>query len=242
MKRRFSFLVAATLAAGLLAGCGSLFSAKKDPSKFYVLTAVPTDAAPATPPLPGVALSVFSPEFPQYLDRPQLVTRIGANQRQINEFQRWSEPVQSGFARVLTEDLGTLAGTSKVAMFPLVRVFDHEFEVYTQVYQFDGALGGNATLRVRWRITGSNGKPNYVVRDSSYMAPVQSEGDPYAGYVATLSHLIGEMAREIVAALPEARAAETQAATDKALAGDDKAKADAAAAASAATATPPPNP
>ncbi len=229
MKRRALVLFAAVLAAAGLVGCSTLFSSKKDPSKFYVLTPVPADTAPVAPVLPDIALGVFSPEFPQYLDRPQLVTRIGSNQRQINEYQRWSEPVQSGFARVLTEDLGTLAGTNKIATFPLVRVFDHEFEIYTQIYQFDGALGGEATLRVRWRITGSNGKPNFVVRDATYNAPVAAQADPYAGYVATLSQLIGSMAREIVAALPEARAAETKEATDKAQAGDDKAKADAAA-------------
>jgi hypothetical protein len=234
MKHRIypALSLAALAAAGLLAGCGSFFSPKPDYSQFYLLSALPASAAPATPPEPDLAMGVFSPDIPAYLERPQIVTRSGDNQVMLNDYQRWAEPFGSGFSRVLAQDIGLLAGTSRVAVFPLTQAFEQEFETYVLVFQFDGVPGGDVTLRARWRITGPGGKPNYVVQESILHATASATGDNYKGYVAAMSALVGDLAREIVAAVPQAKtaeaaqqAAEAQAAAQTAAA--EKAAADA---------------
>jgi uncharacterized protein len=210
MKHRIypALSLAALAAAGLLAGCGSFFSPKPDYSTFYLLSALPTSAAPTPPPEPDLAMGVFSPDIPTYLERPQIVTRAGDNQVMLNDYQRWAEPFASGFSRVLAQDIGLLAGTSRVAVFPLTQTFDQEFEAYVLVFQFDGVPGGDVTLRARWRITGPGGKPNYVVQESILHATASASGDNYKGYVAAMSGLVGDLARDIVAAVPQAKTAE----------------------------------
>jgi hypothetical protein len=229
-RTRFVCLLAAALTAGLLGGCGGFLSPKPDYSQFYLLSAVPSSAAPATPPAPDVAIGVFSPDMPGYLDRPQIVASAGNNQVTVNEYQRWAEPLSGGFARVLIQDIATLSGSVHVALFPLTRSFSQEFEVYLLVYQFDGAPGGKVTLRARWRITGPDGKPSYVVQESNLTADSTAAVPAYQGYVEAMSNLVGQLAQQIVAAIPAAKTAEAAEQAAEAKAEADKLAAQQAAA------------
>jgi hypothetical protein len=201
--------LAVLLLALLLAGC-SIFSPKPDLARFYVLNPLTAKAAPAPPPDPTVALVVFSAELPDYLDRPQMVTRLPGNQVGIDEYHRWSESLDAGLARVLAQDIAFYTDSSHVASFPVPPGFGQEFEVNVQVLQFDGAPGGDVTLRAQWRISGPGGKPNYYSHESTFTraaAIADPAADPAAGYVDALSALAGDLARDIVQFLPEARTA-----------------------------------
>jgi uncharacterized protein len=235
LRPRALFLSAA-LAAGLLAGC-TLFQAKQDPSQFYVLNGLPASAAPATPSAPDVAIGVYTPDLPAYLDCPQIVTRLGSNQVALNEFQRWAEPVNAGFARALVQNIALYTGSNRIALFPLTRTFSQEFEVYLLIFQFDGQPGGTVTLRARWRVTGPDGRPVYLVRDSAFTRDSALSPNPYSAYVDTLSLLVGDLAKDIVAAIPDAQTAE---AADKAKDAQDAKDAEAKTIAMEAAAVPPP--
>jgi uncharacterized lipoprotein YmbA len=212
-RLRLATYLSAAVATSLMAGC---FSAKPDASQYYVLTALPASAAPQTPPEPNLAIGVFSPDMPSYLDQPQIVARAGENLVTKNDFQRWAEPLPGGFSRVLIQDIALLTGTSQVALFPMTRTYGQEFEVYLMVLEFDGVPGGNVTLRVHWRITGPGGVPNFVVQDSVFTQPSSASATNYTGYVSAMSTLVGDLAKAIVAAIPQARTAEEKAAADQA--------------------------
>ncbi len=66
---------------------------------------------------PGLALGVGPVEFPDYLRRPQIVTRQG-NQLIPSTLHTWGGDLQSNFTRVLAENLSTLIPTDRVATFP----------------------------------------------------------------------------------------------------------------------------
>jgi uncharacterized lipoprotein YmbA len=184
-----------------------VFSPKPDLSRFYVLNPLTAKTAPAPPPDPTLALIVFSAEVPDYLDRPQMVTRLPGNQVGLDEYHRWSEPLDAGLARVLAQDIALYADSAHVAAFPVPPGFSQEFEVNVQVVQFDGAPGGDVTLHAQWRISGPGGKPNYYTHESSFTRHAAAGADPAADYVDALSDLAGDLAREIVQSLPEARTA-----------------------------------
>src|SRR4051812_18801060 len=96
-----SVLLAALLAVTLLAGCGTSPNAT-----FYTLSAVEAPATAAAKTVSSVAIGVVT--VPDALDRPQIVTRTGANQVTINEFERWAGPLKSEIARTLAENLTKL--------------------------------------------------------------------------------------------------------------------------------------
>ncbi len=198
--------IAVFVVAGLWAGC-SVFSPKPDLSRFYVLNPLAAKPAPAPPPDPTLSLEVFSADVPDYLDRPQMVIRLPGNQAGVDEYHRWLEPLGTALARVLAQDIALYSDSSHVAAFPVPPGFAQEFEVDAQVLQFDGAPGGDVTLRALWRISGPGGKPNYYTHESVFTRPAAATTDPATGYVDALSALAGDLARAIVQSLPEARAA-----------------------------------
>jgi hypothetical protein len=202
----FRTCIAIVAAASLWAGC-SVFSPKPDLSRFYVLNPLTAKTGPAPPPDPTLSLEVFSADVPDYLDRPQMVARLPGNQANVDEYHRWLEPLGTALARVLAQDIALYADSSHVAAFPVPPGFAQEFEVDAQVLQFDGAPGGEVTLRALWRISGPGGKPNYYTHESVFTRAAAATADPASGYVDALSALAGDLARDIVKSLPEARAA-----------------------------------
>lgn len=200
--------LALVLACGLFAGC-SVLAPKPDLSQSYLLTGLTAKAAPLPIPDPSLSLAVNSPEVPDYLDRPQMFTRLPGGEVKVDEFHRWTESMGAGFSRVLAQDLTLFSDSAHVAAFPVPPGFGQEFELSVQILQFDGTPGGDVTLLAQWRISGPGGKPNYYVpaHPSQFTRPAEAGADPFVGYVNTLSALIGDLSREVIKSLPEARAA-----------------------------------
>ncbi len=188
------------------AGC-SFLSPKPDFARYYRLDALPAKISPAPPPDPTLALAVFPADVPGYLDRPQMVTVLQGGQVKLDEYHRWSESLDTMLSRVLAQDIALLSDSTRVSAFPLPPGFGQEFEVSAQVLEFDGTPGGIVTLRVSWRITGPGGKPSYTVHETTFTRKAEATADPADGYVDAMNKLIGDLARDIVSAMPEARAA-----------------------------------
>lgn len=123
---------------------------KADPN-FYVMTAAPeTAAADAGGPQPVVA--VMRVRLPQYLDRPEMVARSGANALVIDDDNRWGEPLAESVPRVLAENLSRHLPQGRVVVAPEARgdTVRYEYLVALDAYEPDGA--GNAVMRGRWHL------------------------------------------------------------------------------------------
>ena len=59
-------------------------------------------------------IGVFPVAMPDYLDRPQVVTRVSENEIKLDEFNRWAEPLKENFYTVLVENLSTLLSNEKI--------------------------------------------------------------------------------------------------------------------------------
>jgi uncharacterized lipoprotein YmbA len=205
-QRNFFIRLLVVIAFGVTAGC-SILSPKPDLARSYRLDVLPEKISPAPPPDATLALAVFPVDIAGYLDRPQMVTVVNGGQVNLDEYHRWAEPLESGFSRVLAGDIELFADSTHVAAFPMAPGFGQEFEVYAQVLQFDGVQNGSVTLRVSWRITGYGGRPNFAVHETTFTRRVETGADPAESYVEALNSLVGDLAREIVGAVPAARAA-----------------------------------
>lgn len=203
----------AWLGAGLLLlGCAST-----PPSHFYTLTPIP-DAVGRAGNIAGdgIAVGLGPVTFPQFLDRPQLVTRDGANQLTVDEFHRWGGTVQDDFLRIWGENLSALLGTSRVALFPSEARMPLDFRVLAEVIAFEGTGEREAVLKVRWTVTDERRTRSFVAREDAYRCPVmpgptagrQSGGDAgaaaaarNAAIVAAMSRCLGDFSRDVAAVL-----------------------------------------
>ena len=193
MKNRFSLGWASLLLVFLLAGCSST-----PPTKFYKLSSLSSGQQENPAALLGtdIAIGVGPVDFPEFLDRPQIVTRKSQNQVEIAEFHRWASSLPGDFSRVLAKNISTLLPTDRMAVYPWDDTFSPTYQVKLNVEQFDGQLGERVFLRVIWSLVGQEGKKELVVRKTLIEEPVLTSD--YEGLVAAQSNALATLSREIV--------------------------------------------
>src|SRR5512137_2064475 len=108
-------LIALGLLAVILAGCAGSPS-----SKFYQLNALQnmTSITPDVSREQHQAIAIGPVRIPDYLDRPQIVTRAGKNELNLSEFHRWAGSLESDVTRVLVEDLSSFLPANRFSVVP----------------------------------------------------------------------------------------------------------------------------
>jgi uncharacterized lipoprotein YmbA len=199
MRKRLSVnMAAAGLAALTLGGC---FSPQPDPSKFFVLAPAAMGGANSIAPA-GLATS-SSPtiglgpiKLPQYLDRDEVVTRVGPNRLELSDRDRWAEPLADNFKQVLAQDLTHLLGTHSIIFYPWAGTTHVDYQVRIDVYRFETDSSANARLLAHWQVFDGSGKLLYA-NDSNVSEQAQP-GEPVA---SVLSRTVDDLARQIASAI-----------------------------------------
>ena len=182
-----------------LAGCRS----STPPVEFYTLSPLTSvsEADKVAGLRDNIAVGVGPLQIPNIIDRPQIVTRIGPNKINVDEFHRWAGSVYEDFLRVVTMNLATLLPSSLVVAFPWEDYFDPDYRIYMEVQQFDGRLGQYAQLVITWTITTQEARKILLVRKSLIREPVQ--GEDYDAFVAAKSRILATLSRQIAQGIKE---------------------------------------
>jgi uncharacterized lipoprotein YmbA len=179
------------LAATLAAGCSFLAPAS-DPSRFYVLTALPQNVAEGS----SLALGVGPITLAAYLTAPEIQTRASVSEVRRSPIDRWGEPLEEGLQRVLAQDLSAELGTRDVVLFPWYAEAQPDVQVSASIRRFELDPDGSGILEARYHVT-HLGDGRTVVRDVALKkAP---EGSGVAASVAALSGALAELAHQIAA-------------------------------------------
>lgn len=147
----------------------------------------------------ALAFVIALGDFPEYLDRPEIVTRHGAHRVGLATFDRWAEPLKDRFPRVLAENLSTLLATQRITVVPHHAATRQSRRVTVDVVRFDGLLGGDVTLVTRWSVLGPDGVEQVPVRRSTLVVPTTRED--YEGIAAAMSEAVAALGREMAEAI-----------------------------------------
>jgi len=189
-----------------LAGCAALFAPRPVAWDYFLLTSLPAPDASVAPAAPELVVGLGPITLPSYLDRIQIVRREATNQLSFNDRERWGQPLEDGFARVLADDLVTLLG-SKTVFRPPWRARDTlDAIVEIDVTRFEVVTASRrAELRARWRIRDARTK-KFVADGAAELDRPLADESTTAG-VAAMSETIGDLARELATALARQHAA-----------------------------------
>lgn len=126
----------------------------------------------------GITVGVGPIELPQYLDRPQIVSRASPNRLETSELHQWAEPLKTGVARVLVVAIGRRLDTNRVYIVPRRIRTALDYRVEIDIGRFDGAIGQGATLAARWSLFRGDGASPSLTQVSVIEEPVRGDGYP----------------------------------------------------------------
>jgi uncharacterized protein len=184
------------------------------PTRFYVLSAMADHAAAV--PGKGTAIGIGPITLPQYLNRPQIVTRSGGNQLAVAEFDQWGGDLNDNVTRVLAANLSSLLETDRVSLYPWKDEAPIDHQVTIDVVSFEQDVDGRSVLNAYWSIVDPRSGKAKLMRRSSYRdgsdtappgtAPStgtsQSSGTlTYDAIVAAMSRNLEALSRDIASAI-----------------------------------------
>ena len=171
------------------------------PSTFYTLSALGASDGGTSGSRPGgLAIGLGPITLPQYVDRPQIVTRITPNRLELSEFNKWAEPLDHIFSRVLADNLSVLLGTDRVIVLPRRRSGRTDIQVEIDVTQFDTDTSGTTVLAARWMIFGLEDDEPLTTQKSVVSSRIDNPGN-HEAVVAAMSRMVEELSREIARAI-----------------------------------------
>ena len=188
-------LIALGLLVVILAGCASSPS-----SKFYQLNPLQnrTSITPDAFPEQKQIIAIGPVRIPDYLDRPQIVTRAGTNELKLSEFDRWAGSLESDVTRVLVEDISSLLPADRFSVVRWTPYLESQvpasYKVEVFVDRFEGTLGDSVLLKAQWQVFAHKGglllKRESLIRE-------QINGGSYDVLVAAMSSALERLSRDI---------------------------------------------
>lgn len=187
--------MAAVLSVFLLASC----LGRTPDSDFYGLrTVAPVQALS----MRRLSVAVNRAVIPGYLEKPQIVMldNTGGVELNINEYQRWGEPLSSSVQRITADDLSLLLPNALIKPQNFTPQ-TYQYYLTIEVNRMDGIWNKEAVLDVWWTISDPYNK--VLKRQKENLSAPLGKG--YDDYVQTQSRLLAELSARIAAALLQLR-------------------------------------
>lgn len=191
-----------------LAVCGCLSVPDSPDPKFYMLRAI--DESRVTHKFsitPGKIIGIGPVKIPEYLNRPQIVTRDSNNMLIFAQFDRWGESLDVGIGRLIRENLIIMLPGATLETFPWGLDVPVKYQVFIDIVQLEGELAEDLILSVQWSVFDIDKKKMAIIKRTEFRQAISPHN--YSGLVKTLSAACASLSSEIagelesLGALPE---------------------------------------
>jgi len=206
MKRHVAVSVRRLVVTGLLvalAGCAGpsvteRFYAFNDGGVVVTAPLATASGPPADASLPGIVISAVT--VPELVDRPQIVTRDGANGVVVSEQNLWAESVKAGVARTLATHLALAlrkAGTPvQVAAYPQYSIPEPTMRITIDIVRFDAVPNGEAVVDALYSVRRVS---DDTIRSGRTMASAPIAGTSYEAIVSAWNDALKVVDRDVAA-------------------------------------------
>ncbi|MBF0429515.1 MAG: membrane integrity-associated transporter subunit PqiC [Magnetococcales bacterium] len=174
----------------LLNGC---LAPASSPTRFFLLTALPMSGK--TEVKQGLVVELEPVEIPQYLKRPEMVTRTGGNRLQLERLYQWAGDLKEDIGRVLMENLSQILVSDRVVNLPNRSDSPPNFRVLVSLNRFEPDETGQVLLDARWSLF--DGKDLLIVTRHSRITAQASDSTDYEALAAAMSKALGVLSQEM---------------------------------------------
>jgi len=131
-------------------------------------------------------------DYPNYIDRPQIVTSDTKNTITINETEYWSGPLSDNIVQVVRESLSQMLPNSNITIMPWETTVQPTIKLKIVVDKFTGNLTQTTDVSIRWKIITPAGE--VIHGDFAEHQPI---GDTFNDFVAGLNNSLIHFSQEI---------------------------------------------
>jgi len=185
--------IALVLTVTAVAGCSPL----APQPRLYVLNPM---VAPPPKQARGPVIAVPQVQIPEYLDRPEILARVGAHEVRPTDGERWAERLSVNVTRVIAENLAILLDSDSVIALPSRAESVFTYELIVEFSRFEVERSGRAAVAGRWALRRSDTRAE--VRAGRFLRQEEPTASGYEAAVAAMNRAIEQICREIAAAAP----------------------------------------
>ena len=178
----------------LLLGC-----AHTPTPHYYVLSAVAGAASDKLRSGPRIGLGPVT--LPDYLDRPQIVTRATSSRLELSNSHRWAEPLAASFTRTLLANLERELPDANIVVHPWRSSLTITRQVQVEITRFDGDADGAFHLSARWSVSKPDERDASPTQRSDIDIPLTAIPDDYDALVSAANRAVAALAATIATQL-----------------------------------------
>lgn len=184
------------LAGSFIFGC---LSSTGPATRFYVLNSIDsgTSLVNEKSQKDSLSVEVGSLRLPQYLERPQIVTRSSGNRLTLAENHQWGGNLRKNMIRVLAKNLSQLLATPNIAISPYRPRTPPDFLVELEVMTFEKDPDDHVRFSTQWRLSRGRDRKPLAVQITELESPAVQTGSDLELTVSAMSMLLGELSRII---------------------------------------------
>ena len=198
-------LVACVVSSLLAAGC-ALIQPVKDQSRFFVLRALPVDAAPSEP-MPaarGLILGIGPVRLPDYLKQTELVEGLAGSEVRYSQTDRWAQPLETMTGAVVAQQLTDLLGIPGIVPYPWTGLVLPDYTIPIRVTRFENDGSGTVIFDGGWGLHET--KTKRIVRVVQFRVTERVQTPDANGTVAAMSAALSQLSHEIAVAIRQVAA------------------------------------
>lgn len=173
----------------LLTACGS-----SPPVRYYSLGPANVTHSADAPGSPVVGLGPL--RMPDYLKRPQIVSRGDGSEVNVDDFARWAEPMDDAMHGMVATYVDSLLDDVIVIAYPYISAVDIDYYILGRVDQFDTNENGEVVLSLQWTVVDSKRQSVIEPQRERYETQAASLRDPGA-ISRAMNELLARFSRDI---------------------------------------------
>jgi uncharacterized lipoprotein YmbA len=182
------YIIMSAAAVILMSGCSTK-------SNFYQLHVPQTQETKHTAILHSRVIGVDQVGLADYLDKPQIVTRLSSGRLSLHEEDRWAGALDKNIQSILTQNFSKSLPNYTFLPSPWDEPVEDRYRIYVDIDRFDGDMNGTVTLDARWSLVDK--KENRLLTGEK-IHDVERGLPTLDGIVATQSHMIERLSHKIV--------------------------------------------
>ena len=180
------------IAISITTGCGS---SKAPITRFYILDPLESErlSGEKTDQTPSLSIGITSFRLPQYLERPQIVTRSSANRLELAEFHQWGGNLRKNMTRTLAKNLSRILDTPEIFIYPDIPKASTDFHIELTVTKFERDPDNKVRLSAQWRLSEKKTIKHLKTEMSELESPTIYSISDMSETVKAMSELMGEL-------------------------------------------------